>query len=788
MLKKLVFKSGVNREGTRYSTEGGYYDCDKIRFRQGSPEVIGGWVKYSTASFVGICRALWNWMTLSGHNLIAVGTNLKYYINKGGAYYDVTPIRYATTLSGAFTAATGSSTIAVYDVGHGCLTNDFVTFNGASSLGGTITASLLNQEYQVTVVDEDTYTIDVGVNANSSDTGDGGAVRAVYQINTGADTQLPQSGWGAGPWGYGTWGYGAESSTSIRLWSQSNYGQSLVFGPRGGAMYYFDTFSNTSTVGVTISNASPAEIQFPLQTAYINEGTTVYLETTGALPSPLETGTIYYLRNFDSTTYTCNISATTNGALINTVTAGSGNQYVSPRGINITQLAGADVDAPSIQNYIFVSDIYRFVFAFGCDDYTTQLQITVSSAPPGVVTFPAYTNYIPDGTIIFLTTTGVLPSPLDSNVPYYVRNFNTATWTCNLSYTTTGALITTTTVGSGVHTANVKGVQDPLLMRWSQQEDFLIWTPSAANQAGSLRLSHGSRIITAIQTRQEILVLTDSAAYSVQYLGAPFVWNAQIIADNISIVGQNAMATASGVVYWMGVDKFYAYDGRAQTLNCNIRAYIFNDFNNAQSDQVYAGTNEGFNEIWWFYCSADSTVVDRYVVYNYAEAIWYYGTMGRTAWLDSGILDYPIAATYNNNIVYHENGLNDYAGLTAQPIDAYITTSEFDLDQDGHRFMFIKRILPDITFRGSTADNPTVTMSIIPLNNSGSGYTAPASVGGSANATVTRTATVPVEEFTGQVYVRIRGRQFAFKVESNQLDTTWQLGSPRCDFQYDGRK
>ena len=552
-------------------------------------------------------------------------------------------------------------------------------------------------------------------------------------------------------------------------------------------MYYFDCFSNTSTVKVTISVATPAEIQFPVNTPYINEGTAIYLETSGTLPAPLETGTLYYLRNFDGTTYTCNVSATPNGALINTTVAGSGNQYINPRGVNIAQIAGADADTPTVQNYIFVSDIYRFVFAFGCDDYTTQIQVTISNASPAVVTFPAYTNYIPDGTLVYLTTTGALPAPLDSNVPYYVRNFNTATWTCNLSLTATSSLINTSTAGSGIHTANIKGVQDPLLVRWSQQEDFLTWTPSSTNQAGSLRLSHGSAIITALQTRQEIVVWTDTSLYSMQYLGPPYVWNAQLMADNTSIVGQNATALASGVVYWMGVDKFYKYDGRVQTLRCDLRAYVFNDFNSLQSEQVYCGTNEGFNEVWWFYCSANSTTIDKYVVYNYIEDIWYYGTMTRTAWLDSGILDYPIAATYSNNIVYHENGLNDYEGLSPQPLDAFITTSEFDID-DGHNFGFIRRILPDLTFRGSTATSPSVTMSVIPLNNSGAGYTDPASVGGADNAQITRTAVVPIEAFTGQVFIRVRGRQFAFKIESNQLNTTWQLGSPRIDWQQDGRR
>jgi hypothetical protein len=253
-------------------------------------------------------------------------------------------------------------------------------------------------------------------------------------------------------------------------------------------------------------------------------------------------------------------------------------------------------------------------------------------------------------------------------------------------------------------------------------------------------------------------------------------------------MGQNATAIGSGIVYWMGIDKFYKYDGRVQTLRCDLKEYVFNDFNISQAHQVYGGSNERFNEIWWFYCSANSTTMDRYVVYNYLENVWYYGTMARTAWLDSGTIDNHIAATYTKNIVSHEFGLNDYEGISALPIYSYVTTSEFDLDEDGHKFMFIRRILPDVTFRGSTADNPTVTMSVIPLNNSGSGYTDPASVGGVDSALVTRTAVVPIEEFTGQVFIRVRGRQFSFKIESNQLDMTWQLGSPRCDFQYDGRR
>ena len=425
--------------------------------------------------------------------------------------------------------------------------------------------------------------------------------------------------------------------------------------------------------------------------------------TTGALPTGLTTGTVYYVRNpatvLGVTTF--NLSTTPLGALVNTSGAGSGSQYISPRAQNLASLDGAS-DVPVVQNIVFVSDIYRFVFAFGCNDYTTT-------------------------------------------------------------------------------------EQNPMLVRWSDQEDATNWTPSVTTQAGSLTLSHGSEIVTVMQTRQELFVITDSAAYSIQYLGTPYVWSAQLLGDNVSIQGQNAAAIASGVIYWMGVDKFYKYDGRIQTLRCDLRQYIFNDINQQQAAQIYAGTNEGFNEVWWFYCSSESNVIDRYVVYNYLEDIWYYGTMGRTAWLDTNILSYPLAATYDNTLVYHENGLDDNTTGTALPINSYITSSEFDIEE-GHNFGFIWRILPDITFRGSTTASPQVTMTLLPLKNSGSGYTNPPSVGGSDSGAVTRTAVVPIEQFTQYVYVRVRGRQLSFKVESNQLGATWQLGAPRIDIKLDGRR
>ena len=328
---------------------------------------------------------------------------------------------------------------------------------------------------------------------------------------------------------------------------------------------------------------------------------------------------------------------------------------------------------------------------------------------------------------------------------------------------------------------------DPTLFRWSDQESAVNWTPSATNQAGSLRLSRGTKIVAASQARQEVLVWTDSSLYSLQYVGAPVVWTASIVGENISISSQNAVAYANGIAYWMGKDKFYKYDGRTQPLQCDVRKYVFNDFNTAQYTQVFAGTNESFHEIWWFYCSTSATNIDKYVIYNYLEDIWYFGTLARTAWLDSGLRDSPLAATYSYNLVDHEDGVDDNQGSSAAAITAYAVSSEFDLD-DGHKYMFVSRVIPDISFDGSTADNPVATITLSPLANPGAGYTSPTSTGGVNNATVTRTATSPVEVFTEQLDIRVRGRQLSMRVESAATGVTWQLGSPRLDMRPDGRR
>lgn len=587
MLKKLQQKAGVNRENTRYTNENGYYVSNNVRFRQGTPEKIGGWTRLSANYFLGVCRSLWNWVTLGGANLLGVGTNLKFYIEFGGAYYDITPLRTpATTINNNPFTGNGTTTVTVTDTAHGGLTGDFVVFSGATGTYDTV----FNAEFQITVVTVDSYTITT-TSAIVAGSYGGAAVVAAYQINIGAAYASPIIGWGAGAWGTGTWGVGGGASQiQIRLWAQANFGENLVFGYRGGALYYWD-----NTTGIT------------------------------------------------------------------------------SRGVLVSSLVGAS-DVPLIQNYLLVSAISRFVFCFGTNDY-----------------------------------------------------------------------------GSAT--------QNPMLLRWSDQESVTQWTPAATNQAGSLLLSHGSKIVTAIQTRQEIVVITDSALYSLQYQGPPVIWSSQLLGDNISIAGPNAVAIGSGVIYWMGIDKFYKYDGRLQTLRCDLRKFIFEDINLLQQDQFFASTNEGFNEVWFFYCSQNATEIDRYVIYNYAEnngeGVWYYGEMARTAWLDSGLRNNPMAATAINNIVYHELGNDDNATDTSLPINSVIETTEFDID-DGDHFGFVWRIVPDITFVGSDAASPQVTMTLIPMQNSGSGYNDPISVGGNTDATIVRTATVPIEEFTGQVYVRVR--------------------------------
>ncbi len=791
-LQKLLLKPGVNKENTRYTNEGGWYDCDKVRFRQGTPEKIGGWQQISNYTYEGTCRSLWSWASLGGILYVGVGTYKKFYIEQGGAYYDITPIRAVQmALSGPFVATYGSTTVTVTDTAHGCATGDYVNFLGAVALSnqtftrstatnfvlstalaanipvrlyasaagalptgliegveyyiqvvsgttvqfatvpsgaavststagsGTfylyvntgLTATVLNQSFPVTVLTVDTYTITTSVAAGTYDTGNGGTnVNAYYEIPVGADNPQTISGWGAGSWSSGSWGTGQSSVSLARFWYQNNFGQDLVYGYRGGVMYYWNQAYSISPSAVTITIAAPGVVT--ATGSALTAGMALKLSTTGTLPTGLTSGTVYYVGGVSGATFklATSFANALAGTYITTTGTQTGTHYVMPNGIPVTSLGGAS-DVPANVNFVMISDASRFTIAFGCSAYGT----------------------------------------------------------------------TDTTI-------------DPMLIRWSDQESVVNWTPAVTNQAGYVRLSHGSQILTAVQARQEIVVFTDTSLYSLQYLGPPYVWGSQLLGDNVSIAGYNTAIIASGIIYWMGVDKFYKYDGRVATLRCDLRQFIYGDINLDQQTQFFAGTNEGFNEVWWFYCTSDSTVIDRYVVYNYVEDVWYYGSMGRTAWLDSGLTNYPLAATYSNNLVYHEYGIDDNTTSTTLPIEAYITSSQYDIG-DGHNFGFVWRIVPDLTFRGSstTGATPQVTMYLLPLQNSGSGYNDPVedanqSVGGVSYANVDRIGTYTVDQFTGQVYTRVRGRQMSLKISSNQIGTMWQLGAPRIDIRPDGRR
>ena len=639
-LQKLQFRPGVNRETTSYTNEGGWFDCDKVRFRFGTPEKIGGWEKYSGKSFLGTCRALHPFVALAGESYLGVGTHLKYYINEGGGYNDITPIRETTSAGDVtFAAANGSSTLTVTDSNHGALENDFVTFSGAVSLGGNITAAILNQEYQISrIVNTNSYevvarevatlnniTIDgaytpTPVLANGSDTGNGGgSIVGTYQIQSGLDTTVAGSGWGAGTWSRGAWG-SAASLTAVgdilRIWSHDNFGEDLIINVRDGGIYYWDKSTSSA----------------PFQ-----------------------------------------------------------------RAVELSSLAGADATTPTIAKQVMISDRDRHVIVFGCD--------------------------------------------AQDNI----------------------------------------GVQDPLLIRFSDQENPLVWSAEATNTAGDLRIGTGSEIITALETRQQILVFTDKSLHAMQYLGPPFTFGISMISENITIASPLSAIAVDDMVMWMGEQEFYIYSGQVQRLPCSVRAYVFNDFNQDQAEKVTAAVNSSFSEIWWFYPSAGSDTIDKYVVYNYQEQVWYYGNMTRTAWIDRGIGQYPVAASTDGYLYYHEFGTDDGSVNPPAAISSYIESSQMSIGA-GDNFVFLSKLIPDVTFDGSTSPSPNVDFTLETRRFPGADYNQ------TTSSNVIRSSTVPVEQFTDQVRLRMRGRSFALKIESDNTGVEWRLGTPRVELRPDGRR
>lgn len=707
-LQKLQFRSGLNREGTDYSNEGGWYDGDKIRFRSGFPEKIGGWTRVSPYQFDGVCRSIWVWLDGdlgAGATYIGLGTNTKYYIYFGGVYNNVTPITYTSTLTNPFDTQIGETSVTVTDGGYNPSVGDSVIFSGASPVGGLT----INGEYTVTsVVSTTEYTITAGSPASATATG-GGTVTAEYEYPIGLNVYTIGTGWGAGPWNAGSasdpwahgWGtpYSVGIGQQLRLWSNDNFGADLVIAPRGGPIFYWKDLSGVSTRAQAISSLANSATSIVDNSTFSSSSSTITVTSANApyiYPYMYITGTGISDGTYVTASY---VTGSTTVPISDPTTSGSSGSY---------SFSYAGAFAPVYTYQVITSSIQEFVIAFGSNPYV----------------------------------------PSDPNTTF-----------------------------------------NPLLVRWSDQANPYQWVPQITNQSGEYLLTNGSYIMGARTTRQEILVWTDSCLYSMQYVGTPYVWGFQVLMDNVTAMSPNCMITINNVTYWMGRDRFYMYSGRVEVLPCALRQYIFEDINQNQAYQVFAGSVEGYNEIWWFYVSVSGggTDVDRYVVYNYQDRVWYYGNMNRSAWLQSGTQPFPIGADYNGRLLYHENGNDDVAGTSPVPISAYCQSSDFDIG-DGHNFGFVWRILPDVNFNGSSVNQPYVTMTVKPRQNSGTPYWQADSPQVQSSQNYLTTPQYTIQQFTGQVYTRLRGRQMSFRIESNSLGVAWQLGSPRIDIRPDGRR
>lgn len=713
-LQKLQLRPGLNREGTDYSNEGGYFDGDKIRFRSGFPEKIGGWIRLNANYFLGMCRSLWNWTTLQNDNLLGVGTNLKYYIESGGVYNDITPITFTDTYSNCI--STGFTTL-VSNVTSNATTLQFANVTYFPQNNGLIKIDTEHIYYAALTANVATGVVR-GYNNTTPTSHIAGAnvASAFFAVNDNSN---------------------AIDNQFLIISNASSVGgiNAAVINSEHQAQKYVATgpfFALASTPDGNSANATFAT------SSVIDSGGTITIDYEvppgldvysygngwGAAPwgyygwgnaAPVTVG--QQLRIWTNDNYGQDLVFAPRGGSIFYWSATTG---LSIRGKYLSDLAnvasaGSGQWVPHTVNEVVASDIQRFVIAYGANPY----------------------------------------DPADPESEF-----------------------------------------DPMLVRWSDQENPYEWVPSVTNQSGEYRLSHGSYLVTTINTRQEILVFTDSTIYSQQYLGPPYVWGFQVLMDNISIMGPNTVITVNNVTYWMGTDKFYMYSGRVETLPCSLRQYIFNDINKDQSWQVYAGSNEGYNEVWWVYCSENSTLVDRYVIYNYLDRVWYYGTLVRTSWLDSGIRPNPMATDvfgydFQGNplgrVIYHEVGNDDSAGDTTLPITAYVQSSDFDIG-DGHNFGYIWRLLPDVNFNNSSTNNPSVTMYLRPRQNSGAAYLPTDATTTTSADNFTNVPQYTVQQFTGQVYTRLRGRQIAFKIQSDGLGVAWQLGTPRIDIRNDGRR
>ncbi len=978
-LQQLQFRPGINREGTTLANEGGWFECNKVRFRSGYPEKIGGWTPLTNQTFVGICRSLWNWVTLKGNNLLGIGTNEKFYIENGSVFYDITPYRLfvnSGTATNPFRITGGSNVVTVVVTDHSVIAGDMVTFANATTVGSIDSSFLNGTFYASSVVNANAFTITIGATATESGTlGNdplttltGSANVTVTDVAHGmiANNVVTLNGVVGATGTLGTNPFATTSGSRIVTVTSTAHGLSNTFTVSftgatatggipavdlntthtisnvtantytiitanaatstttgGGAAVAYNypyiggiaisQFNNVASTIVSVTNANAYVITvvsnatanvsggganvtyaysniagggnvtynfYEFQQRLVNpfattSGSSIVTVTdvdhgaddgayvTFADATPVAGLTIngeYQLTYIDSNTYTINAGSNANatttgggvviaeyqinpGFEIYTATVGWGSGTWGGFSFNATvDYLNGGIDA--VVTTITVDDTAGFPTT-GLIMIDTELisysgltattftgcvrgaeGTTAASHSDNATVFAAadFNGWGEDasnaqGSQLRLWSQANYGEYLIFNprneglymwVPQYnasnqlivggtygelLSPYNTGIYQTDNSCPVISTLVMTSDTSRFVISfgCNDYGstVQSPMLVRWSDQEDYRTWTPAVTNQAGSFQLSSGSFIVTAVQTRQEILVFTDAGVWSMKYLGPPYVWGFDILSHNISILGPNVVAAANNIVYWMGVDKFYVYTGRVETLPSSLRQYVYNDINLEQSYQFFAGSNEGYNEIWWFYCSANSETVDRYVIYNYLDKVWYYGTLDRSAWLDSPLRQYPIGASYAKSLVYHENG-TDNVELSGQilPIEAYVQSSDFDIG-DGHNFGFVWRIIPDLTFDGSTTpepNKPEVTFTVRPRQNPGAAYGTGATPTVESAQSYANQKTYTVQEFTEIVYTRVRGRQMAFKVSSNTIGTQWQLGVPRIDVRPDGRR
>lgn len=712
-LQKLQFRPGINRETTRYMNEGGWYDCDKIRFRFGVPEKMNGWQRYSDSQFLGICRKLHNWIALDQSNYVALGTHLKLYIEEGTQYYDITPFRAAAaslSTNALKTGAAGSKVITVTQASHGAVTNDFVTIAGAAAFDG-ITAAQLNTEHQVTVVDGNTYTFTVASDtASSGNTAGGGAsITARFQINTGLDTIVSGTGWGAGQWGGTT---AADPATTLN-----------------GAL-------NADTAGTGGS------------------GTSIVLTDASSFPS---SGSIV-VDEKEVITYTGKSSNTltgiTRGQDGSTATAGTGVAHADGAAVRGAAAITGWGDAASL-----AATSGSEARIWSLDNFGEDL---LSCVRDGELFYWDKTNGLSTRAEKLTARSGADQVPtIARQIMVSDRSRHCIAFACN---------------------AQGSSDQDPLLIRFSKAENAVDWNIlTAGTDAGDLIIGSGSKFVTAIETKREILVWTDVSLHSMQFIGAPNTFGLIQIASGLSIVGPNAVVAVNDQVFWMGENQFYLYDGRTQQIPCTVRDYVFDDINNDQRELVTAGLNSAYYEVFWFYPSKNSTEIDKYVVFNYSEQVWYFGTLARTAWIDAEIRAYPVAAAPDRYLYNHELGNDDGSTSPATAIQAFIESSPLSIES-GDQFQLIRRVIPDVTFDGSEQATPTVTFTL-------QGYDKPGQGGqDSVNGTVTKEVSDTVEKYTDELFLRLRGRSFSVKIQNTGTGTQWRLGIPRVDLRPDGRR